>query len=320
MSQLQRCIRLYQAFESRGTLATREAARLLGTSPKQALRDIHALQAAGIPIARVGAGRTTRYRLPDAFRRHGLRFSQGDAFALHFGRQLLGFAEGTALTSWLEELRGKLDTLLPADADERDARLQKRLVFLSEPYRPYGPKDDTLNEVLTALLDERELDLSYRPRGGEARHWERLWPLALVIYRRGLYLLARFPSSLRPLRLAVDRIVEAQRGEPFRYPADFDPRRELSRAFGIFDDGRPPSVVRLRFEPRVADLVAERVWHPTAHTTELDDGSIELSLRATGRELVRLALEWGDAVEVLKPTWLREAVARELESALAHYR
>lgn len=319
MSKLARALNLLMAFQRSRSLATRDVMRILGVDRQTAVRDLRSLQDSGIPIRPDGEGSQRRWVLDGHWQGPALLVTQGDAFALHFGRQLLGFVDGTALSEWLEQLHEKLEVGASRLTQEREDRFARRLVYLSEPYRPYGAKDEALDEILGALLDDRELQLEYRSRA-ETRRMDGAQPLALVIYRRALYLLVRLPGSPRTWRLAVDRIASARRTRvPFEYPADFDAQAELARSFGIFDDGREPARVRLRFVPRVADLVTSRIWHPTARTWFETDGSVVLELRAQGPELVRLALEWGAAVEVLEPAELRDQVVAELGAALAKY-
>lgn len=319
MNKLQRALHLLMAFQRNRSLATRDVMRILGVDRQTAVRDLHSLQDAGIPVGPVGEGSERRWVLDGHWKGDALLVTQGDVFALHFGRQLLGFVEGTALSDWLEELHQKLEVGVSARTQAQEDRFARRLVYLSEPYRPYGAKDEALDEILTALLADRELTLEYRSRA-EARRFERLWPLALVIYRRALYLIARLPGRDRDLRFAVDRVISARRRpEPFPYPEDYDPRAALERSFGIFDDGGAPERVRLRFDPEVADLVHARVWHPTARTWTEADGAAILELQAQGPELVRLVLEWGARVRVLEPASLRRRVTDELRAALAAY-
>lgn len=313
-----RCIRLLRAFQNRGELATRDVMRLLDCDRQTARRDVTTLEEAGIPLRVEGEGQHRRYVLAETFRRRGATFGLGDAFALHFGRQLLGFLEGTALTEWLDHLHDEIEPALRPDAAEVEQRLEQRLVYLSEPWRPYEDHEDVLDTVITALLRDRELSIEYA--GRSVKTFAPARPLALVVYRRALYLLTGVEGYDRPLRLALDRMVGAEvLDSRFTYPRDFEPREELQRVFGITDMGREASRVRLRFDVAVARLVRSRRWHPTQEIIELADGGVELRMHTSGRELVRLALEFGDKVEVLEPDWLREAVIEELRGALAHY-
>lgn len=272
--------------------------------------------AAGVPLEVEGSGPETRYVLR-GIRKDALWFTMGDALALCFGRQLVGFLEGTPVHDWLGELRDKLACAADAGTLDREARLAKKLVYVSEPYWAYASSDDTVDSVLRAVLDERELHGTYATRTGQRDYV--LHPLALVIYRRALYVLARDTASDRLLRLAVERFESARVGQPFSYPRRFDPREHLAHGFGIFDDGGADEEVRLRFQPDVADLVRARCWHPSQAFEDREDGTLDLVLQTRGAELGRLALEWGDRVTVISPPALRARVRRELQRALASY-
>jgi predicted DNA-binding transcriptional regulator YafY len=230
---------------------------------------------------------------------------------------MLAFLEGTLIPDWLDELRTKLDSNASSDTLDRRSAFARKLVYLSEPFRPYEVHDETLDELITALLDERELEVTYSSRNGE-RHYT-LQPLALIVYRRALYLLARKQDDPIVRRLPVERFLEAKRGASFRYPKDFDPEAFVANSFGIFDDNHDAEEVRLRFHADVADLVRSRRWHATEAFEDLNDGRLDLVMRTQGAELGRLALEWGDRVEVVSPPHLRERVQRELTSALHLY-
>jgi predicted DNA-binding transcriptional regulator YafY len=319
MDRLARALRLTDAFRRLGSLATADVMRILEVDRRTAMRDLQALRDAGIPIAPVGEGKRRRWVADDSLKRAGPAVTNGDAIALHFGRQLLEFVEGTVFSDWYDEVRSKLEPGIPARTHDLEGRIASRLVFLSEPYRRYSASDDILDELLSALLAERMLEIEYQSPA-VIRAWPAVRPLAMVVYRRALYLLVQLRAKGQVLRLAVDRIRAARRTEgTFDYPRDFDVQAELARTFGIFDDGRPPERVRMRFSPEVAYIVTGRVWHPTASVTLEPDGHALLTLRASGRELVRLALEFGDKVEVLEPAWLRDEVAGELARALARY-
>lgn len=308
------CIRLWDALLGRGELATREVMGLLEVDKQRALRSLRALQDAGLPVYPVGQGSARRWKLDEGYRRTRVNVTLGDAMALEFGRQLMGFLGGTSLPGWMADLQEKLRPALPEGVPERLADFRTRLYYLSEPYRSYDAHDDVVDEVLSALLQSRELEVEH-----VTRTYPCLRPLTLVVYRRALYLLAEDPAAGIRRRLALDRVRRARRlPSHFPYPDGFDPAAELLGPFGIESSGQPEDVV-LRFDPRVAHLVRSRVWHPTATLTDLEGGGVELRMRTHGRELVRLALEYGETVEVVQPPGLRAAVIAELRGALARY-
>jgi proteasome accessory factor B len=77
----------------------------------------------------------------------------------------------------------------------------------------------------------------------------------------------------------------------------------------------------LRFTPDAARWVEETPWHPSARSTKLDGGSIEVQLRVASEvEMRPWVLRWGSNVEVIAPASLREYVSATLRKAAAQYR
>jgi proteasome accessory factor B len=78
--------------------------------------------------------------------------------------------------------------------------------------------------------------------------------------------------------------------------------------------------VRLRFDASVAHRVREAVWHRSQELIEHADGGVELTVTVAGTIEIRpWILSWGEAVEVLEPSALREAVAQAVRDAAARY-
>lgn len=306
------------AFRRQGSLATRDICRILDTDDRTARRTVLALQEANVPIHQTGEGIDRRWVVERSWQETGQMTPLGDMLALHLGRQLFAFVGD--VSAWYDELLGRLEPSVSEQIAQRHARIAERVVYLSEPYREYRTGDeDVLNEVLTGLLYDRQLDLAYAA-ANQHHDWRGVLPLALVVYRRALYLLAQLQPGGRVLRLALDRVRSATcTRETFAYPRGFDPNAALRDTFGIFDDGRGPERVRMRFSPEVATVVASRRWHPSAAIDIDPDGYAILTMFAGGRELTRLALEFGDKVEVLEPAWLRDEVVNELTEALRLY-
>lgn len=93
----------------------------------------------------------------------------------------------------------------------------------------------------------------------------------------------------------------------------------LRRAWDIIAD-QPATTVVLRFVPSVADRVAETVWHPSQAIERQEDGSLLWRATVAGAIEVRLwILSWGDEVEVIEPSALREDISATLRRSLARY-
>lgn len=293
-----------------GRVKTGDAAGALETEPRNVTRDLQLLSTL-VPLKAVGRGRRKCWVLDPEF---GLRhIGILDRISLVLGREITSFLQGTALYEGMS--RVEPDGLRPNEG-RFTRNLDRKIRHLQEPARSYTDHRDTLDTVLDALLQERTLHLSYASSRGD-RAFVDLQPLTVVIYRRAVYLFARAPDGACE-RLAVERIRDARLGSPFPYPSDWDPDAEIAPWFGMVTDHAPEPIV-LRFRPKVHRYVVARRWHDTATLHDLPDGGVELRMRAGGSELVRWVLEWGENCVVVRPTWLREAVIRELAGGLGNY-
>ena len=130
---------------------------------------------------------------------------------------------------------------------------------------------------------------------------------------RSVYLIGYDEPADAMRTYKVERIRSATLTQDrYEIPDDFDPDRWLANSWGIWSsDSTPPERVRLRFDASVAHRVREAVWHRSQELTELAGGGVELTVTVAGIIEIRpWILSWGEAVEVLEPPALREAVAR----------
>lgn len=119
----------------------------------------------------------------------------------------------------------------------------------------------------------------------------------------------------------VERIEEIEvTAEPYTIPADFDANEYLRGAWGIVVEGEQQTV-RLKFNPEIARLMEETVWHPSQALEKQADGSVIMTLTVFQTpELVTWILGWGEKVEVLEPKALREEMSRTARAMVGVYR
>jgi len=119
------------------------------------------------------------------------------------------------------------------------------------------------------------------------------------------------PGAVRTFK--VERIQRIElTGQPYAIPEDFDPRKLLAEAWGIWYTEAEPVEVVLRFHPRVAGRVRETHWHRSEQVEEQPDGSLLWRARvAEPQEMLPWIRGWGADVEVVGPEGLRERMAGE---------
>jgi predicted DNA-binding transcriptional regulator YafY len=107
--------------------------------------------------------------------------------------------------------------------------------------------------------------------------------------------------------------------QSYDIPTDFDANSYLASAWGIVADGELQTV-KLRFDPKVATIIEEVVWHPSQMVERQPDGSAIVTLTVLDTvELHSWILSWGENVEVLEPVELREEIAETARAMLDVY-
>ena len=294
---------------------TQDVARKLGVQPRYVTQDLRLISTL-LPFKPAFEGKKRFWCLDPSVGVEHLGIL--DRISLVLGQEVASFLKGTALHEGL----ARVDPEGLGAVEGRFARhLETKFRHHGEPARSYFEHRETMDDLLDALIRERRVRITY-DRDGEARELGVFEPLTLVVYRRAVYLLCRYPEEIRPggpvLRLAVDRIRQIVVEDPFAYPVDWNPDAELAPWFGVMADGQVGTVI-VDFAPRVRRFVLARKWHPSQQISDLPDGGVRLRMQTGGRELVRWVLEWGCNCVVVEPPWLKEAVKEELKGAMELY-
>jgi hypothetical protein len=125
----------------------------------------------------------------------------------------------------MDSLYDKLQARLTAcNAGVRD-KLPKKLFCTAGFPKVYRAHAETLNDLLTGLIDERKVAITYSIPGRKPYN-DVIHPYTLVVHNYALYVIA-FSEHARDKRMyAVERIKKAKwsRDLGFDYPAKYDPR------------------------------------------------------------------------------------------------
>ncbi len=251
----------------------------------------------------------------------GGRFTEAELMAMFVSRQALAACRGTAVERILSEGFRRLELRLDQDQRYLMGDLGD-LVSFKEP-----ASDDlelSVFQSLTRALRER-LEVRFEYRGlSDATPQERQvrgYHLGCIDHKWYLFGWDLGREAVRTFALSrMGRLVVTSRR--FKKPEDFNLAEILRGALTVHsgDAGRH-MVVRLRLEGWAARVASERRWHPTQEVRPLGGGVVELELRLSGLdEVFRWVMSWGDLVEVLEPTELRELVWKAARSLEARHR
>lgn len=277
-----------------------------GVSLATAKRYLAALQAAGDPLFEETDGHRRRYRLQPSARVETLTLTTQQMVSLFLGRRVFDFLDGTGFKEDLDDVFEKLGTMLRRKDFVAAQNLDRKLFDVGEAPHRYAGKVEHVDALVTALLREERLDVTYQSPGRPASRFV-LSPYTLAVYKKGLYVIGHSDKhqEVRTFSLGGFRRIVWRKGDGFVYPRDYEPQSRFAGSFGIFAGGKPGRV-RIRFAKEVAPYVLRRRWHPTQRARDLGDGAVEVSFRVAGlEELKSWVLGFGDRAEVLEPATLR---------------
>ena len=309
---------LKAALAATGGLSLYEIAERFDVSVRTALRYVQALRNAGEPLDEHLDGKRKVWRLHPAARRETITLSTTQMVSLFLSRRVFDFLAGTGFKEDLDDVFKKLEvTLRKRDYDTRN--LDRKIFDVNEAPHLYVDRIEHVDDIVTALLREERLRVTHGSIRNDRQAFV-LEPYTLVVYKKGLYLAgySHRHESVRTFSLDGFREIERLKKDCFEYPSDYHPSQLVEGAFGMI--GGAPTRVRLLFDAKVGRFVQRRLWHPTQEIRKTDRG-VEMVMEVAGTtELKTWILGWGDTVQVLEPSSLRDEVIGEVERTLAKYR
>ncbi|MEE8435498.1 MAG: WYL domain-containing protein, partial [bacterium] len=162
------------------------------------------------------------------------------------------------------------------------------LTDFEKGYKSYRDKkrQGVIATLLEALSANLACQVTYQsPDGGKPTVF-RIEPYQLFEFDGGLYCYCHVPHYKNVRMLAVERMEKLKINEDeifTRKKAVLKTIEEKkARAFRIVDDEKLLKV-KLKFTPRVAFYVKERVWHQSQQLKDEKDGGVTLEFEASGR-------------------------------------
>jgi predicted DNA-binding transcriptional regulator YafY len=316
-ARLMRVARLLEG--NPGGMRPKDIAERLGMSVRNVYRDLKALESeVGLPIWAADG----RWGVDaDAFL-PPLKLTLQEAMAVFLGARLMvRYAD-----KYDPDLASAFEKLAAALPESLRDHVGRSLDVLQE-----APRDATFSvnvrQLTRAWAEHRVVEIDYEGAAFEGRAGERstrtVRPFLIEpsLQTHALYLIGWDEDRDAMRTFKIERIRDVRvTPRSFEPPEGASLERDLRRGWDIIAD-QPPTDIVLKFSPSVADRVLETTWHPLQETERLSDGSLLWRSTVSGVIEIRLwILSWGEDVEVLAPTALREQVREILERAIARYR
>lgn len=145
-------------------------------------------------------------------------------------------------------------------------------------------------------------------------------PYFTKIFKQRWYVTGRNVREDKIKTYALDRMSSAVlTDKQFMMPADFDPARYFTDAFGIIVDRSEPNIITLRTDSTQAKYLRALPLHHSQSEMVHDQYSVfEYKMRVTN-DLINELLSYGSRIEVLGPPELRKIIVDELKESLRQY-
>jgi proteasome accessory factor C len=316
--QVARMLALVPMIRRQGEMHVDAAAKALGTTPAQLVKDLRTLVFCGWPG--LYPGDLIEVDL-DAFEEGGdgiIRISNADYLT---GPMRLSASEAAAVIVALRTLRESADPSVLETIDSALSKLDAAAesgaaqvdVHLPEREREMAALRTRLG---AAIRERRQVRLTYHVPARDENTGRVVDPLELVQAQGMSYLDAWCHTANGRRLFRMDRVIEAEvLDTPMEDHPDVAPR---DLAEGLFQPSPEDSLVTLRLSPE-ARWVAE--YYPMSGVREIGDGGLEVDLYvADERWLTRLLLRLSPDAELVGPEELGAAFRRAATDALSLYR
>ncbi len=310
VARIHRLLQIIDLLQSGRSYNTVELAEICGVSRRTIFRDLQTLADSGLPVRYDEPQRG--YTMPTTSVLPPTDLTLQETLSLlilchELGREKTGIPFQKAART----AAAKLASSLPRNLRDYAAELTQGVQVRLDAHNPL-PQSASVYELLQdSLARRRKVRIAYHSLAEQKEITTLLSPYRLLFSRRSWYVIGRSSVHRDVRTFNVGRILSAEAtDQTFRIPARFSLSRYLGNAWHLIRERGKSAEVVLRFQPLVAQNVAEVQWHRTQRVAFQDDGSLEFRVTVDGLgEILWWILGYGDQVEVLEPPELRRMVA-----------
>jgi len=290
--------RLYAKRSPTGRL---QLATELNLSEKTIARYVDRMNQSGIPVEISQIAQRTHYQIKDAKQLPGEWFHVAGVRSFGLMLELIEQLGYSSVNGELLALKADLNRLLRRAVGVSD--LAGKLIIKPLAQRPVDTY--VMSELTRAIVAGLRVNASYSARSSSATSQRELSPGHIELYRNNWYLIAWCHKAEAWRYFALERFSKVAAST---LPATPGVALPCLRGYGIFDLSAQHTA-HLRFSVFRTQWVAEEIWHPNQVDELVDTGQLERRFPfGEAFELIRDLLREGHDVEVLAPTFLREAV------------
>ena len=316
LTRIHRLLKLLQLLQSGRKFNSLELADQCQVSRRTIFRDLRTLQDSGIPLHffedEQGYSVQNKVVVPPT------DFTLDEALSLVLLCNEVGNPEhGIPFQHSARSAGLKLLSGLSRKMRKRVQDVSSRIEIKIGPTNLLSKSKPIYDILRQAIIEQRQVRVKYRSftEGEPDEITTLLNPYRLLFGRRAWYVFARSSIHRAVRTFSLGRILHAEKiDSTYKIPQRFTLSRYLGNAwFLIREQGNRQKVV-VRFQPMVAENVAEVQWHKTQKLNWRDDGQLDLSVSVDGlNEISWWILGYGDQAEVIEPPALRKLIRERIK-------
>lgn len=317
--RITRLLKLLQRLQAGQGSNADQLAEACGVSRRTIFRDLETLREAGVPL--IFDSQADRYSISSSYFLPPTNFTPEEALSLIALASETANGEGLPFYHAAHQAALKLESTLPAPLRE-ELKDHTRTIQISFNQRnPLKEKDSIYQALVKSIANGKVVSIKY----DSLTEWEtistRLRPYQLLFSRRSWYVIGRSSLHREVRTFNVGRIHEIRTTrQNYVIPRQFSLKKYLGYAWHLIPEPGKIYDIAVRFQPLVAQNVAEVAWHKTQRLEFQADGSLLFHVRVSGlSEISWWILGYGDQAEVLSPSKLRKLVATRAQNLAAQY-
>ena len=238
-----------------------------------------------------------------------VELSEAELISVFVAQKALNQYKGTPfehpLRSAFDKLVSGLDGKITLSWDDLDSFIS----FRSFEIIPTDLK--TFQVVSEAVRKSAVLEFEYKKLNASSFEKRAVEPYHLACIQNQWYCFAHDISRGEIRTFVLARMRNAlKNGQTFTRSAKFALKDHLKDSLGVFS-AKGKHNIRIRFDKFAAQLVRERVWHPSQQIQELTGGEVELRVILSSlHEIEPWVLSWGEHAKVIQPRDLIRRISR----------
>jgi len=218
------------------------------------------------------------------------------------------------LETSVERIRGRLNVYKQMEKKDNNR-------FIRFETAPFFAGSEYLSELIDAIKDHREIELSYLPFTDDISRKYKVQPYFLQEHKNRWYLIC-FEKDAKKIRtLGLDRIQELILQDSYFHPdSEFDAESYYKYSFGIgIYSGKPVEII-LSFDSVQGKYIKAQPIHATQEILKETDNQLLVKVIVIpSPEFMMHLMSYGASVQVIEPEPIRNELVELLKVALEKY-